>query len=94
MESHSLSFVYLSADQVCNVGPIRSKSALYRAIRDGKAPEPDRVGGRSLWRSDRIDVWLRDVAAEADRERQARAERAGESQRRRLEGIADKRAAA
>ena len=86
-----LPFQYLELADVLAASPIRSKSGLYSAIRLGKAPAPDLIGGRSLWRSDRISEWLLEVAARADagrkelaqqREAKARAARAGRKDQR------------
>lgn len=69
-----LPFKYLDLEQVLEMSPCRSKSALYLAIKKGEAPEPDRIGGRSLWRSDKIATWMQTQADTADRERQQRAD--------------------
>lgn len=80
-----LPFKYLDLEQVLEVSPCRSKSALYLAIKKGEAPEPDRIGGRSLWRSDKIAAWMQAQAESADRERQKRASEGAMHARRMVE---------
>jgi hypothetical protein len=59
-------FRWLTVEQLLEVSPFKSKSRLYEAIRRGDWPPLDRIGGRSLQRSD--------VAAEANEKHATRAE--------------------
>lgn len=72
----NLPFNYLAIDAVLEASGIGSKSDLYKKIREKKFPEPDRLDGRSRWRSDRIAQWLTEQAAKADADREARAKAA------------------
>src|SRR5262245_16682311 len=71
-----------SADDIAAAGIIRSRTALFRAIRYGRLPAPIRLpGGRLAWRGRVIADWLDDLerhATEAAARRRLRTP-AGES---------------
>lgn len=81
----NLPFTYLAIDAVLAASGIGSKSDLYKKIREKKFPEPDRLDGRSRWRSDRIAQWLTEQGAKADAERGERAKAAREKGQRMLQ---------
>lgn len=81
-----MKFRYMDLDEVLRSSPCRSKSALYAAIKNGEAPPPDRIGGRSLWRSDFIEAWILRAAEEADAERARRSEQGAAIASRMLRG--------
>lgn len=89
-----LPFKYMELNEVTQASPCKSKSSLYAAIKRGDAPPPDRIGGRSLWRSDRIAEWLCSLAAAADAERSERTEKAREKAQRMISGRAGRERAA
>ena len=68
-----LPFRYLSKKTVLEVGPYKSNSSLCAQIKAGNFPAPDHIGGRAMWRSDRVAQWLTEHAAKADAEREQRA---------------------
>lgn len=73
----NLPFIYMPLASVLNATGVVSKSTLYRLIREGRFPQPDRLdGGRSRWRSDLVSRWLLEQSAKADAEREARAKAA------------------
>ena len=71
-----LNFWFMTLPDVLSVGPKKSKSSLFDAVKKGRAPEPDRIDGRTLWRSDRVAAWIEAEAAKADAEREERNRRA------------------
>ncbi len=72
----NLPFIYMELEAVMAAGPFKSKSTLYAKIKAGEFVEPDRINGRSLWRSDRIAQYLTAQAAKADAEREERSKQA------------------
>lgn len=70
--AHGLPFTYMTLDAVMQATG-KSKSTIYAEIAAAAFPEPDRHGGRSLWRSTSIAEYLTRQAATADGERDARA---------------------
>ena len=68
----NLPFSFMPLSEVLAAGPKKSKSSLFEAVKKGRAPEPDRIDGRTLWRSDRIAAWIEAEAAKADAEREER----------------------
>ena len=47
-------------------------STLAEKVKKGEFPPPDKIGSRSLWRSDLVGKWLTDQAARAEAERAER----------------------
>lgn len=65
----NLPFTYLPIDAVLEATGIGSRSTLYAKIQAKEFPEPDHIGARARWRSDRVGEWLLTQAAQADSER-------------------------
>lgn len=78
----SLPFFYMPKPDVLKATGLGSSSSLYDAIQKGTFPPPDKIGSRSLWRSDIVGKWLTEQAAKAEAERAERANLArGKAQR-------------
>lgn len=86
-----LPFKYLSISEVCAAFGNCGRSSLYSAIQKGNAPPPDKVGSRSLWRSDVIAAWLEKRAADAAAERDERAKIAKSAAQRMVKARAKRR---
>lgn len=71
-----ISLAYLDLTQVLSISPYRSKTVLWGAMKKGEFPQPDRIGGRSLWRSDLVDQAIKNAADRAEAERKAAAGKA------------------
>lgn len=84
--AHGLPFTYMTLGAV-SAATGKSKSTIYAAIAEDPPtfPEPDHVGGRSLWRSTLIAEYLARQAAAADEERAQRSEAAQAKARRMVE---------
>ena len=80
---HALPFTYLPKKVVLGAIGGRSSASLYDAIQKGNFPPPDKIGSRSLWRSDVIAAWLVEQAEKAEAERNERA-KVGRDQAQRL----------
>ena len=77
MDNLGLPFSYLAVDQVLSAIGARSRSTVYRMVKLGKFPAPDRLSsGAARWRSDLVGKWLEDVAARAEVERAERTAKA------------------
>ena len=83
MELPGLPFVYLAIDKVCEARGGCSASKHWEDVRRGLFPAPDKVGSRSLWRSDVVSAWLLEQARIAEENRQAQA-KAGSERAQRL----------
>jgi predicted DNA-binding transcriptional regulator AlpA len=81
-----LIFRFMTLGDVLSAGPKKSKSSLFDAVKKGRAPEPDRIDGRTLWRSDRVAAWIEAEAAKADAEREERNRRARSKAQRMVAG--------
>lgn len=49
---------YIDWTGVVAIGLCRSKSAVFRAIKDGRLPPPLKFGRRCLWRRSDIEAWI------------------------------------
>lgn len=49
---------YIDWRGVIAMGLCSSRSAVFRAVRDGRLPTPLRFGRRCLWRRSDIEAWL------------------------------------
>ena len=76
MNDQQFVFFYMTLREVLSVSPHKSRSQLLRKVRLGEFPEPDRIGGRCLWRSDRVAQANAEIAARADLEREERTRQA------------------
>lgn len=68
----SLPFTYLPIDDVCIAIGKCGVSTLYDKIKRNEFPPPDKIGNRSLWRSDVVASWLAEQAQRANAEREER----------------------
>ena len=71
MNKH-LPFIYLSINDVCVAAGDIGNSTLYTYINKGEFPPPEKLGSRSLWRSDVVAAWLENKSAQAAAERDER----------------------
>ena len=54
--------ILLSTRDVKKVAPVSSMS-IWRWVRDGKFPQPLKLGSRNFWRRDEIEAWLAERSA-------------------------------
>ncbi len=80
--NNGLPFTYLPINDVCLALGKCGHSTLYDKVKKGEVPAPDKIGNRSLWRSDVLAKWLEDNAAKAETEREERAKTARSSAQR------------
>jgi len=73
-----LPWTYMPIDDVCVAIGKCGVSTLYDKVKRKEFPPPDRIAGRSLWRSDIVARWLEEQARKADAEREERTKAARE----------------
>jgi hypothetical protein len=73
-----LPFRYMGLEEVCGVRGGASPAKQWGDVKKGLFPPPDKVGSRSLWRSDIVANWLLEQARKADQQRDADAKAATE----------------
>ncbi|MFM9966945.1 MAG: helix-turn-helix transcriptional regulator [Burkholderiales bacterium] len=68
-------------------------STLAEKVLKGEFPPPDKIGSRSLWRSDLVARWLTEQAVKAEAEREERAKLARDKAYRMVQARVRKKAA-
>lgn len=59
MDSDTFLNLLLTIDEVMRLAGYKSRSSIYRLVRQGRCPSPVVIGGgRVRWRSSEIDQWL------------------------------------
>ena len=74
--AQNLPFTYMPINDVRVAIGKCSASTLYERIKRNEFPPPDKVGSRSLWRSDVVAKWLEEQSQQAQTERVQRAKAA------------------